>query len=102
MNDTSAAEPPRTSAERTRSLTKRRSSSTHTQDRADNPPVPAVPEVEANGIATHDGHDDTRQPKSPLLTSHRLSTSSLDNVSLDEDGTPLKPNLSKGIVPHLL
>ncbi|PMD53517.1 RabGAP/TBC [Hyaloscypha bicolor E] len=92
-NATASAEPPRTaSAERTRSLTKRRSSSTHTQERSEHPPIPVVPE--ANGGPEHDGHD-TRQPKSPLLTSRRLSTSSLDNVSLDEDGTPLKPSLSK-------
>ncbi|PMD45729.1 RabGAP/TBC [Hyaloscypha variabilis F] len=92
-NDTTSAEPQRTaSVERTRSLTKRRSSSTHTQERSEHPPVPAVPEI--SGDADHDTND-TRQPKSPLLTSHRLSTSSLDNVSLDEDGAPLKPSLSK-------
>jgi hypothetical protein len=81
-------------------LTEQRSSSTHTQDGSEHPPIPAVPQVEADGDADHDGHD-TRQPKSPLLTSHRLSTSSLDNVNLDEDGTPLKPSLSKGIIQHL-
>ncbi|KAE9376105.1 RabGAP/TBC [Stipitochalara longipes BDJ] len=92
-NDTTSTEPPRkTSVERTRSLTKQRSSSTHTQERSEHPPVPAVPEI--NGDADHAAND-TRQPKSPLLTSHRLSTSSLDNVSLDEDGAPLKPSLSK-------
>jgi len=80
-------------------LTKPQSSSTYTHDRSEHPPVPAVPGVEADGDADHDGHD-TRQPKSPLLTSHRLSTSSLDNISLDEDGTPLKPSLSKGIIQH--
>jgi hypothetical protein len=31
---------------------------------------------------------DTSQPKSPLLTSHRLSTTSLDNVNLGEDVDP--------------
>jgi hypothetical protein len=61
--------------------------------------MPAVPG--ANGDANSDGHD-TKQPKSPLLTSHRLSSDSLDNVNLEEDGTPLKPSLSKGITLYLL
>ena len=88
-------EPPRAeSVERTRSLTKRRSSS-NTQDARDHPPVPTAPQPELD--SERDQNDqDTRQPKSPLLTSHRLSTTSLDNVNLDEDGTPLSQSKSKG------
>lgn len=44
---------------------------------------------------THEGHPETNdpvhgtsQPKSPLLTSHRLSANSLDNVNLGEDVGP--------------
>lgn len=45
--------------------------------------------------------EDVKQPNSPLLTSHRVSNSSLDNVnldnvSLDEDLTPVKSVASQG------
>lgn len=40
-------------------------------------------QLEANDLI-----HDTSQPKSPLLTSHRLSTTSLDNVNLGEDVDP--------------
>src|SRR6266536_4263229 len=94
-NDEAVIEVARTATvERTRSLTKRRSSSVKSQlqeTSSDPPPVPAVPEKDINGDTSHDKHD-TRQPKSPLLTSHRLSTTSLDNVNLDEDGERLKPS----------
>jgi hypothetical protein len=59
------------------------------------PPVPAVPDLETNDDAAHNGHDST-QPKSPLLTSHRLSNTSLDNVSLEEEGNAEKANTSTG------
>ncbi|RDL40185.1 Ypt of gyp1p [Venustampulla echinocandica] len=78
---------------KTRSLTKRRSSSVKStaQDSiTEAPPVPDIPDMEANGDAKN-VEGDSAQPKSPLLTSRRLSTSSLDNVSLDEDGTAAKP-----------
>ncbi|CAG8983045.1 hypothetical protein HYALB_00006073 [Hymenoscyphus albidus] len=39
-------------------------------------------------VDTGDTTPEISQQKSPLLTSHRLSTTSLDNVNLDEEGTP--------------
>lgn len=90
--------------ERIRSLTKQRSPS--------NPPateeVPDLPSTATNGNEHHleedeneDTKEDTRQPNSPLLTSHRASTSSLDNVeldniSLDEDAKTEKAESQKG------
>jgi hypothetical protein len=78
-------------------LTRRRSSSIKSpiHERTDYPPVPAIPGVEIDGDKNQI-EIDIRQPKSPLLTSHRLSSSSLDNVNLDEDRTPLKESTSKG------
>jgi hypothetical protein len=42
-----------------------------------------------NGSVVHEEEEedteDTNKPKSPLLTSHRLSTTSLDNVNLEEE-----------------
>ena len=89
--------------ERSRSLTKRQpssmKSSLHTSGQ---PPVPAVPDLEINGGETN-GHMvhtelDSTPPQSPLLTPRRLSTTSLDNVSLEEDETDVKPNPSIGTV----
>jgi hypothetical protein len=60
------------------------------------PPVPSIPDADTNGDADHI-EKEAPQPKSPLLTSHRLSTASLDNVSLDEEGTPVKPVEAKGM-----
>ena len=82
----------------TRSLTntKGRPSSIKGTDqvRASNaPPLP----VRTTGSGAHDGQD-TSQPKSPLLTSHRLSTTSLDNVNLEEDIDPNAVVISKGMV----
>jgi hypothetical protein len=85
------------SVERTRSLTKRRSSSlkSNAEETAEIPPVPAVPDTEVDGDSSND-ESETKTTKSPLLTSHRRSTSSLDNenldnVNLDDDTTPVKP-----------
>lgn len=101
-NDIAAEAPQAGSAERTRSLTRRRSSSIQSpiHERTDHRPVPAVPSVEIDGDKNQI-EIDTRQPKSPLLTSHRLSSSSLDNVNLDEDGAPLKESTSKDSRPPL-
>ncbi|KAH0565993.1 hypothetical protein GP486_000604 [Trichoglossum hirsutum] len=74
----------------TRSLTTRRpssSSTTATQHTLLEPsPVPALPENGDLGTSTEDSqpNSDSRPPKSPLLTSHRISTMSLDDVNLDE------------------
>ncbi|TAQ85655.1 hypothetical protein B7494_g6025 [Chlorociboria aeruginascens] len=105
-NDTAEEVPaPEPLHERTRSLTKRRSSSVKSPpaDEAHDPPsLPGIPQ-EASVEDSKHGLEDTRQPKSPLLTSHRLSTSSLDNVNLDtvnldEDGSLAKPALpARGI-----
>ena len=51
---------------------------------------------------TEKNGEEAKQPNSPLLTSHRVSNSSLDNVnldnvSLDEDMTPVKPVTSQGM-----
>lgn len=86
--------------ERTRSLTKQRSPSSP----PDAKEVPDLPARESNGDEKHveEGTgEDTRQPKSPLLTSHRASTSSLDNaeldnVNLDEDTNTEKPESTDG------
>ncbi|KAF4634766.1 hypothetical protein G7Y89_g3342 [Cudoniella acicularis] len=92
-NDTAAIESAQmATVVRTRSLTKRRSSSVKSTARdstAEHPPVPSLPERETNGDTNHTDHD-TAQPKSPLLTSHRLSTTSLDNVNLDEEVSEAK------------
>lgn len=88
---------------KTRSLTKRRSSSVKSTQESipEPPPVPDIPDMEANGDANHT-EEDTAQPKSPLLTSRRLSTSSLDNVSLDEDEAAAKPTTPpKGMAARL-
>ena len=108
-NDTAAIETANAvSVERSRSLTKRRSSSTKSPPHeSDQPPVPAVPDLEksdeeTNGHTAHDEHDST-QPKSPLLTSHHLSITSLDNVNLEEDEDAVKPSTPTGrSPPHLL
>ncbi|KAI9869445.1 MAG: GTPase-activating protein [Trichoglossum hirsutum] len=77
----------------TRSLTARRpsSSSTTTTQHASLDPstVPALPENGEFGASTEDSqpNSDSRPPKSPLLTSHRMSTMSLDDVNLDEAAT---------------
>ncbi|KAG9234890.1 rab-GTPase-TBC domain-containing protein [Amylocarpus encephaloides] len=92
---------------RTRSLTKPRSPSVKSAQRdssTEPPPVPNIPHApvaEANGDAVHADKDkkDTTHPKSPLLTAHRLSTTSLDNVSLDEEESA-KPQSPKGTSPR--
>ncbi|KAI9777320.1 MAG: GTPase-activating protein [Geoglossum umbratile] len=74
----------------TRSLTGRRpssSSTTTTQHRLlDPPPVPAMPGDGELDTSAGDmqPNPDSHPPKSPLLTSHRISTTSLDDVNLDE------------------
>ncbi|KAK0100662.1 GTPase-activating protein [Cadophora gregata] len=102
-NDTAPVEPPkRPSMERTRSLTKRPSSSKSNSESIkdnDQSPVPSVPAMESKEETQQDT-EDVKQPNSPLLTSHRVSNSSLDNVnldnvSLDEDMSPIKPVASQ-------
>lgn len=103
-NDTAAVEsPPAEVIERTRSLTQRSSSSMKTTALEVPPSPPPVPSVSSpvehhqiNGTTNHTEHVDeeeknVHQPKSPLLTSHRISTESLDNINLDEDGIAVKP-----------
>ncbi|CZR52631.1 probable GTPase-activating protein GYP5 [Phialocephala subalpina] len=101
-NDTPVAE----TMERTRSLTKQRSpsiKSIHTSEEPAVPTVSAVLDKETNGIDKHD-EGNTKQTNSPLLTSHRPSTSSLDNAELDnvdlnEDGTAEKPGSPPAVDP---
>lgn len=88
--------------ERTRSLTKRPSSSAKSvaEDTADQPPLPEVPVAEVKYDVEVEGQS-PKQPNSPLLTSHRLSTTSLDNVNLDnvslgEDSTSVKEDTANG------
>jgi Rab-GTPase-TBC domain len=54
---------------------------------SDEPPVPALPATEDGQTAHVEGDEihDAQPPKSPLLTQHRISTTSLDEVSLAED-----------------
>ncbi|CZT43951.1 probable GTPase-activating protein GYP5 [Rhynchosporium secalis] len=105
--DTTELEAPkRPSMERTRSLTKRPSFATsrsNSQEKSDKdqPPVTAVPTTESKEDMPN-GNEDIKQPNSPLLTSHRVSTtSSLDNANLDtvslesEELTPVKPVTSR-------
>ncbi|TVY25143.1 GTPase-activating protein [Lachnellula hyalina] len=98
-NDTAAIESAQAATlVRTRSLTKRRSSSDKSENSAqetktDLPSSPSAPEVKTNGDTNHDENahkPEVPPPNSPLLTSHRLSTTSLDNVNLDEEGTILE------------
>ncbi|KAA8571550.1 hypothetical protein EYC84_001549 [Monilinia fructicola] len=93
--------------ERTRSLTKRRSSSikSNTQDiSADIPSVPTVPLPESNGETDHEEIEpDNQPPKSPLLTSHRMSATSLHNVNLedgDDFGSPPPPPPLSKVAPE--
>ncbi|KAI6709459.1 hypothetical protein JHW43_007999 [Diplocarpon mali] len=110
-NDLAAVEAPRKpSTERSRSLTKRPSSSAKSisieEETVDLPPIPAVPvvEIEEDKEDILEEAEESKQTRSPLLTSHRLSTTStasldnvnLDNVSLDEDSTP-----TKSVVSHV-
>ncbi|PBP21992.1 putative GTPase-activating protein GYP5 [Diplocarpon rosae] len=106
-NDVAAVETlKRPSMERSRSLTKRPSSSAKSvaDEIVHLPPVPAVPVVDIKGERENNPEeaDESKQPRSPLLPSHRLSTTStasldnvnLDNMSLDEGSTPVKPVVS--------
>lgn len=67
------------------------------------PPVSALPEdvdnSQTNGSTVHTAVIDATNEKenvkvvnSPLLTSHRISDSSLDNVNLNEDGEDADTN----------
>ncbi|KAI9642845.1 hypothetical protein NHQ30_008579 [Ciborinia camelliae] len=101
------ADTPTTPIERTRSLTKRRSSSikSSTQDTsADIPSVPTVPLPESNGETNHEQLEhDNQPPNSPLLTSHRMSTTSLHNVNLedgDDFGSPPPPPPLSKVAPE--
>jgi hypothetical protein len=82
----------------TRSLTntKRRPSSTKDNNQVHTSNAPPLP-LRTTGAGAHDGQD-TSQLKSPLLTSHRLSTTSLDNVNLEEDVDPHTVAASKGVI----
>ncbi|EKD19412.1 uncharacterized protein L3040_006804 [Drepanopeziza brunnea f. sp. 'multigermtubi'] len=113
-NDSAATEPlaKRPSIERTRSLTKRPDSPAESAAEGveDHPPVPAMPGVEvkeevetehtkqpedAGEMTDTDIEAESKQPSSPLLTSHRISSNAsldnvnLDSVSLDEDSRPI-------------
>lgn len=48
--------------------------------------------------AANDEKEEDATPKSPLLTSHRLSTTSMDNVNLEEDSeqSTLEQDAAKG------
>ncbi|KAI9770712.1 MAG: GTPase-activating protein [Geoglossum simile] len=90
----------------TRSLTGRRpssSSTTTTRHRlSDPPPVPAVPgdgelDTPAGDVQPN---PDPRPPKSPLLTSHRISTMSLDDINLDEAAAGDQPRSRSPIQTH--
>ncbi|CAD6445214.1 d7cff388-2eab-482b-b8ce-0426881832cf [Sclerotinia trifoliorum] len=98
---------PTSPIERTRSLTKRRSSSikSNTQDTSsDISSVPTVPLPEQNGETNDEQlESDNPPPKSPLLTSHRMSTSSLHNVNLedgDDFGSPPPPPPLSKVAPE--
>ncbi|RDW75750.1 hypothetical protein BP5796_06571 [Coleophoma crateriformis] len=81
----------------TRSLT--HSNTLESLDNPFEPPSVSDP-PKTNGHARNDdeqGDDETERPKSPLLTSHRISTTSLDNVSLDEDASGLKSPKSSNL-----
>lgn len=87
--------------EQTRSLTKQRSPSIKSITPTEESTIPAVSDKETNGDEKHE-EGDTKQANSPLLTSHRPSTSTstldnteLDNVDLNEDGTE-KPESPPG------
>ncbi|KAI9839474.1 MAG: hypothetical protein M1819_002099 [Sarea resinae] len=93
--DSASLPPSRSSSQvpTTRSLTDRRpsSSSTTASQRHSSkvPPVPAIPHDD--GASPDEELETTHeagytQPKSPLLTSHRISTTSLDDVNLEENG----------------
>lgn len=95
-NDTNTRETsPAPNMERTRSLTKQPSVTSIPQDieTEPTPPLPSLPtspEKETNGDSKDEIEEDhTQSQKSPLLTAHRPSISSvnhadLDTVSLDE------------------
>lgn len=93
-NDTTTAEITSPPVEKTRSLTKQHSSY-GSETTTDAPPVQEK-EAETNGDVEHNEHD-TQQPNSPLLTSRNLSTTSLDNVNLEDtndvDGAAVKENI---------
>ncbi|KAI9655194.1 MAG: GTPase-activating protein [Trizodia sp. TS-e1964] len=82
-----------------RSLTQRRqsSSSTYTLKRtiSESPSLPSNLQNghHKNGVTDSASMVDIRPPKSPLLTSHRISTSSLDDINL-EDSTLEEPSSS--------
>jgi hypothetical protein len=67
-------------------------------DPASPPPVPTVtspvdpdhPNHDADPTEEIQEEEEVPRPKSPLLTSHRISTESLDNINLD-DGVDLDP-----------
>ena len=80
-NDVATAEATSPPVERTRSLTKRNSSQDF-KSAAESPPV-LDQDADTNGDTAHE-ESHTHAPSSPLLTSHRLSTSSLDIVNLEE------------------
>ena len=93
-NDVATAEATSPPNERTRSLTIR-NSSRDSISAAESPPV-LDKDANTNGDMAHEEFH-AHAPSSPLLTSHRLSTSSLDIVNLEEtNGTDSAAE--KGIV----
>lgn len=105
------------STERTRSLTNRSSTSvkspTIPESVSDSRPVSGItdaagsavsetePETETDGDGAASEHnedlDDAKPANSPLLTTHRLSTTSLHNVNLEEDAAVPAVAAPKGI-----
>ena len=81
---------------RTRSLISRRdSTSSSTLEHNSDPPVPEVPKLDGAHEQQHEKDSEVKPqeaaekteadaPKSPLLASHRISVTSMDDVSLEE------------------
>ncbi|KAI9737199.1 MAG: GTPase-activating protein [Claussenomyces sp. TS43310] len=69
----------------TRTLTGQHRQSAPIQPSDDASDTLLEPEIDASTTHDHEGTEDTTRPKSPLLTSHRLSSTSMDNVNLEEE-----------------
>jgi hypothetical protein len=115
--NTAALEPARDrSTERTRSLTNRSSSSIKSpalpESVSDSRPVSGLTdtaasaasetetETDVDGAPSEHNEDleaDAKQANSPLLTTHRLSTTSLHNINLEEDVAVPEDATPKGI-----
>jgi hypothetical protein len=72
-----------------RSLTHAHTIKTNDEDVSDSEPEISEPSPTLDDTTNEDlaaTSEDTNKPKSPLLTSHRISTSDLDNVNLEDGG----------------